>query len=525
MRVLVCDRIAEDGIKILRQSADVDVRIGLRPDDLKGIVAEYDALVVRSETKVTEAIIGAATRLQVIGRAGVGVDNIDVEAASRRGIVVVNAPTSNTIAAAEHTIALMMALARRVPQAHASLRSGEWQRSQFVGVEVRGKTLGVVGLGRIGGEVARRAQGLLMQVVGYDPFVSAEHGARVGISLVSLEDLLKVSDFVTLHTPLTAATRGLLGRKELALMKPTAYVINCARGGLIDEDALLQALEAGQLAGAALDVFSQEPPRDSKLLRSDRVIATPHLGASTREAQVGVAVDVANQVLAVLRGEPAMYAVNAPVFLPETLAALGAFLPAAEVVGSLFSQLQEGQLGPLEIVYSGDIAEHDTAPLTAAVLKGLLQPVSEEHVTLMNAMLLARGRGLAVREQKCGQSAENYANLISLRSGRPDGLREVAGTLVNGRPHIVRLNDYRVDFVPTDSYVLFGEHTDRPGIIGKVGTIMGRADINISFMQVGRKVARGRAMMILGLDDPIPDEVLAEVRAVEDIGNIRLVRL
>lgn len=525
MKVLVCDRIAEDGIKILRQGADVDVRIGLSADELRDIVAQYDALVVRSETKVTESIIEAASRLQVIGRAGVGVDNIDVEAASRKGIVVVNAPTSNTIAAAEHTIALMMALARRVPQAHASLRSGEWQRSRFMGVEVRGKTLGIIGLGRIGGEVARRAQGLLMQVVGYDPFVSAELASRLGISLVSLEELLKVSDFVTLHTPLTASTRGLLGRRELALMKPTAYVINCARGGLIDEDALAEALEEGRLAGAALDVFVQEPPKDSPLLRSEKVVATPHLGASTKEAQVGVAVDVASQVLAVLRGEPAMYAVNAPAFLPEAMAALGAYLPVAEMVGSLFSQLQEGQLGPLEILYSGVVAEHDTTPLTAAVLKGLLQPVSEEHVTLMNAMLLAKGRGLVVREQKSSESVENYTNLICLRSGLTGGVREVAGTMVNGRPHIVRLNDYRVDFVPTDSYILFGEHTDRPGIIGRVGTIMGRADINISFMQVGRKIARGRAMMILGLDDPIPDEVLAEVRAIEDIGNIRVVRL
>lgn len=525
MRVLVSDRIAEEGIELLRQGADVDVRVGLSPDGLRSIIADYDGLVVRSETKVTAQIIDAAARLQVIGRAGVGVDNIDLEAASRRGIVVVNAPTANTIAAAEHAIALMLSLARRVPQACASLRGGEWQRSRFVGVEVRGKTLGVIGLGRIGAEVAKRAQGLLMEVVAYDPFTSADHAARLGITIVPLEDLLRTSDFVTLHTPLTPATRGMLGARELSLMRPTAYVINCARGGLIDEDALYEALETGRLAGAALDVFAQEPPGGSRLLQSEKVICTPHLGASTREAQVGVAVDVANQVLAVLRGEPVRYAVNAPALSPEALAALGAYLPVAEVVGSLFSQLQEGQLGPLEVVYNGDIALLDTAPLTAAVLKGLLQPVSEEHVTLMNAMLIARGRGLTVSEKKTSESVENYTNLITLRTEKRDGVREVAGTMVHGRPHIVRLNDYRVDVEPNGGYVLIAEHTDRPGMIGKVGTIMGKADINISSMQVGRSTARGPAMMVLALDDPIPDQVLDEVSAIEDIGRIRVVRL
>lgn len=524
MKILVSDRIAEDGINILRQSAEVDVKLGLSPEELKKAIDGYDALVVRSETKVTADVISHAGRLQVIGRAGVGVDNIDLEAASRRGIVVVNAPTSNTIAAAEHTIALMLSLARNIPQAHASLCSGEWQRSRFTGVEVRGKVLGIIGLGRIGSEVARRAQGLQMQVIGYDPFVSADYATRLGVAVVSLPELLRASDFVSLHAPLTATTRGILGAKEFSVMKPTARVINCARGGLIDEDALFEALEQGRLAGAALDVFAEEPPRACRLVGSDKVIVTPHIGASTREAQVGVAVDVANQVLAVLRGEPAVYAVNAPVFLPETLAALGPYLPVAEHIGSLFSQLQEGQVGPLEIVYNGEIAQYDTTPLTAAVLKGLLQPVSEDHVTLMNALLIAKGRGLAVREQKSGESVENYTNLIRLRSSTNQGIREVAGTMVHGETHIVRLNQYRVDVVPTGGYLLLAEHNDRPGIIGKVGTIMGKADINISFMQVGRIVPRGEALMVLSLDEPITPEVLAAVKAEEDIVNVRAVR-
>lgn len=525
MKVLVCDPIANEGVEILRQGAEVDVKLGLTPDQLKEIVGQYDAVVVRSETKITESIINEAKKLQVIGRAGVGVDNIDVEMASKKGIIVVNAPAGNTIAAAEHAIALMLSMARRIPQACASLTSGQWQRSKFMGVEVRGKTLGIVGLGRIGGEVAKRALGLQMHVIGYDPFVAAEHAARLGISVVPLEELLRTSDFITLHTPLTSATRGLIGRKELGMLKPTARIINCARGGLIDEDALFKALEEGQLAGAALDVFSQEPLKDSPLLKSDKVVLTPHLGASTQEAQVGVAVDVANQILAVLRGQPAMYAVNAPVFLPETLAALGPYLPVAEAVGSLFSQLREGQLGAVEVAYNGEIGQYDTTPLTAAVLKGLLQQVSEENVTLMNATLIAKGRGLAVTEKKSVDTVENHANLISLRTADRAGVGEVSGTLVSGQTHIVRVNEYRVDFVPTGGNILIGEHTDAPGVIGKVGTIMGKADINISSMVVGRLAARGQAIMILSLDDPVSDEVLEAVRAVENLANLRVVQL
>jgi D-3-phosphoglycerate dehydrogenase len=524
MKILVSDKLAEPGVKLLKEFGEVDVKTGLAPEELKAIIGNYDALVVRSETKVTKEIIEATTKMQVIGRAGVGVDNIDIEAASKKGIVVVNAPMANSIAAVEHTVALMLSLARNVPQADASLRAGEWAKSKYTGVEIRNKVLGVIGLGRIGGEVARRAQGLMMRVIAFDPFASAEKAAKLGITMVSLEELLKTSDFITLHTPLVAGTKGLIGAKELAMMKSSARIINCARGGLIDEDALFEALEAGTIAGAALDVFVQEPLKDSKLLSCSKVVMTPHLGASTTEAQFDVAIDIADQVLSVLKGESSPYAINAPVFSPETMTALGAYLPVGEKIGALFAQMHEGQLGALEVVYNGDLAQYDTAPLTAAIVKGLLQTVSEEMVTLMNANLVAKSRGLAISEKKSAEEFENFANTITLRAAGA-GSKEVVGTLVYGVPHIVRLNNYRMDVIPGDSYMLIAEHIDKPGVIGKVGTLLGKADINIAFMQVGRVDPRGQALMVLGVDDPIPANVVKDIQAVENVGTVKVVKL
>ena len=325
MKVLVTEPIAEEGIDILSKQADVDVKLGLKPEELLSLIGEYEALMVRSETKVTAEVIEAGERLQVIARAGVGVDNIDMEAATRRGIVVVNAPTANTVSAAEHTIALMLALARRIPQAHAHLSGNNVLRHDFMGVEVRNKKLGIIGLGNVGSEVARRVQGLQMRIIAYDPFVSPEYARNLGVELVSFENLLQESDFITLHLPLIPETKGLIGAKEFSLVKPTVRLINCARGGLIDEEALLQAIEEGRVAGAAIDVFSQEPPTDSPLLQCEKIIVTPHLGASTAEAQTGVAVDVAEQVVAVLKGQPARYAVNVPLIPPDTLAFLAPF--------------------------------------------------------------------------------------------------------------------------------------------------------------------------------------------------------
>ncbi len=525
MRILVSDPIAKEGIAVLEAQADVDVRPGLRPEQLIDVVGGYDALVVRSETKVTAPIVEAAERLRVIGRAGAGVDNIDIEAATRRGIVVVNAPTAVTAAASEHTIALMLALARHVPPANQSLKAGEWQRSRFLGVEVRGKLLGLIGLGNIGAEVAHLAQGLRMEVVGFDPFVAADYASKLGIRLIGLDELLKTADFISVHVPLLPSTRGLIGARELSLVKPTARLINCARGGLVDEHALCVALEEGRLAGAAVDVFAQEPPIGSPLLKCSSVIATPHLGASTEEAQVLAAVEVARQVLAVLAYQPARYAVNMPSIRPETMELLGPYCDLAEKLGQLFAQLSEGQLSAVQVIYNGEIAEYDTAPVKAALVKGLLESVCEEPINIVNAVVLAKARGLHIVEEKSAEPVENYTNLVTLSVPSVGGVRELAGTVVRKRPHIVRINQHWVDVVPSGGYLVFTDHVDRPGVIGKVATLLGAAGINISFVQASRSEQQEDQMMVLGVDEPVDNGLFDQILAISEIRAARVVKL
>lgn len=523
-KVLVCDPIARDGIELLAHHAEVDVCTGLPREKLLTIVGNYNALIVRSETRVTSEVIAAARNLRVVGRAGVGVDNIDLGAATERGIVVVNAPTGNIISAAEHTLGLMLALARNIPQANYSLKEGKWERSAFLGVELRGKTLGIIGLGQVGAEVARRARSLEMQVIAYDPFVPEERARVLNVELVSLEDLLRQSDFISLHTILTPETRNLIGAKEISLMKPTARIINTARGGLIDEEALYQALEEGRIAGAALDVFGREPATDNILLKSAKTIVTPHLGASTAEAQERVAVDVAEQIIEVLNGLPARYAVNAPLIAPEALSALTPYLPVAQKAASLATQLHEGRPEQIEIHYAGDIAEFDTIPLKAAVIRGLLEPITEEYVNIVNAAIVAQRRGLRISEHK-GPSHEIYNNLITVRIATKGGATSVSGTLAHDGPHIVEVNDYWVDIPPADGYVLVCNNLDRPGTIGAVGTVIGQFDVNISFMNVGRTEKRGTALMVLVLDEPLTPEQLQKIRALPNIDAARQVRL
>ncbi len=523
-RILVADPIADEGVEALRAEATVDVKLGLKPEELASVIGDYDALVVRSETKATAEIIEAGQRLQVIGRAGIGVDSIDLKAAPRRGVVVVNAPAGNVSSAAEHTLALLLALARHVPQACSKLKSGEWNRKAFTGTELRNKTLGLVGLGRVGEQVARMVKGLEMRLIAYDPFVSEERGDLLGVELVTLEELLKRSDFITIHVPMTSSTKGIIGRKELGQVKPTVRFINTARGGIIDEEALYEAIEEGRVAGAALDVFSKEPATDNILLKSDRVIVTPHLGASTEEAQTTVAVDVAEQVLAVLGGRPARYAVNVPLMAPETAKVLTPFLSGASNVGHLCAQLADGHTNTIVIKYEGEIAEHDTAPLKAAVLGGLLESVTEERVTLVNASVIAQNRGLKVVEQKTVK-CENYANLISVEVTTDVGTTTVAGTLMRGEPHIVRVDSYWIDIVPTGGYWLFSDHLDRPGLIGEVGMVAGRSDINISSMQVGRLEPRGRALMVLSVDKEVNKDVRQQLLAIPDVYTVKVVKL
>ena len=558
IKILITDRIAREGFELLRTQlpeAQIDERTGLKPEQLKAIIGEYHALIVRSETQVTGDILAAAPCLKIVGRAGVGVDNIDIEAATRQGIMVVNSPTGNIVAAAEHTIAMLMALARQIPAANNSTKTGKWEKSRFLGVEVRNKVLGIIGLGKVGTEVARRALGLEMQIIAFDPYVAPEQARKLDVTMLSMEEVLKQADFVTLHTSLTSGphgTRGLIGTHELHLLKPGARLINCARGGLIDEEALLNALNENRLAGAALDVFSQEPVGDNavlkKLLAHERVIATPHLGASTEEAQVGVATDVAEQVVSVLRGDFPRAAVNAPLILPETLKVLQPYMRLVEQMGRLYTQLQPGPIHKIELSCSGDIANYDLRPLQAALIKGLLESVSDAHVNMINAGLLAKQWGLEILEQKSTMPTE-FANLVTLRmlsangyassfAGKPGSGDEyvelLSGTVMQGEPRIVCVGRYWTEFVP-EGYILFCRNPDQPGMIGRVGTVLGKANVNIRHMDVGpivrtphprdAQLSPDTALMIVSVDDPIPDWALQEIGAAGDIFGLTLVKL
>ncbi|MBI4214056.1 MAG: phosphoglycerate dehydrogenase [Chloroflexi bacterium] len=524
MAILVVDPIAEDGIDVLRSHAEVEVRLGLSPNELLQLVPKYQALVVRSETRVTADVIAAGKNLQVIGRAGVGVDNIDVDAATERGIVVVNAPAAITITTAEHTFALIMAAARNIPQAAQSLREGRWDRSKFVGSEIRGKTLGVYGMGRIGSAVAKRALAFEMDVIGFDPYLPEDAFQRLGVELVDLESLLARADFLTLHVPATADTENLIGSVEFAKMKPTAWLINCARGALVDEAALIDALDRGVIAGAALDVFKVEPAADNPLVRHPKVVSTPHLAASTREAQASVGVETAEQIIAVLEGRPAPFAVNAPIVSGETARVLGPYAHLTQILGNLCTQLAEGRMRSVQLTYSGDIADYDTTVLRASAIRGLLERVSGENVNLVNASIVARNRGLRITERTTS-TAQPYANLVLIHVETDRGTSSVGGTVINGEPHIVCIDDYWVTVVPTDSHLLLIRHTDQPGMIGKVGTILGEADINISSMQVGRERPRGRALMLLSLDDPVPPAVVRRISDVTNLNDVKSVRI
>ena len=504
--VLVTDPLSEEGLTYLRQHVAVDVRLGLSPEDLRDIIGGYDGLIVRSGTKVSSQVIQSANRLAVIGRAGTGVDNIDLEAATLKGIVVVNVPNSNAISVAEHTIALLLALARHLTQADARLRAKRWSRQGLAGVEVRGKTLGIIGLGRIGSAVARRAQGLEMEVVAYDPFVSMNYAARQGVSLKPLVDLLQESDFVSLHVPLTKRTKGLIRANELAMMKSTAYLINCARGGIVDEEALCAALEKENLAGAALDVFVEEPLPDSPLRNNQKVILTPHLAASTDEAQRLAAREITQQVVAVLEGQTPRYPVNAPPLLPEELAILGPYTDLALQLGRFYGQLAHANLTEVELTVSGEIASHDPTVLTASALQGVLEAISEELVNQVNSRLLAERRGLRVVERRT-PALENLTSSLTLTVHTTEGEWSVMGTVLRGAPHVLRINDFWIDFVARGQ-LLVSEHIEGLGVLGRVGTLLGKAGINISFLQVGRRERGGLGMMVLGVDDPLTQEVL-----------------
>ncbi|HEV2475675.1 MAG TPA: phosphoglycerate dehydrogenase, partial [Candidatus Dormibacteraeota bacterium] len=458
-KILVADPLAEDGLERLRRAGEVTIVSRLAEAELILRIPDYDALVVRSETRVTAPIIEAGSRLRVVGRAGVGVDNIDVPAATRRGILVVNAPRGNIVAAAEHTMALLFSLARWVPQADASVKRGEWTRSKFTGTEIRGKTLGVVGLGNVGSEVAKRAHGIEMDVVAYDPVVSTERAELFNVELVSLDELLERADFISVHVPMVEANRNLIGARELARMKPSARLINTARGGVVDEEALADALEAGRLTAAASDVFVAEPPGDNRLLKLPNFVATPHIGASTTEAQVSVAFDVAEEVAAVLAGDLPRFAVNAPALPPEELAYLRPFADLTERLAALHGQLFGGRVSTIELDFEGELADHDVNLLTASAIKGLLQQFTEERINAVNARLMASNRGIRLVERR-SRSHSSYASLVTVRIADHD----IAGTVLMGEPRVVRIDLFRVDLVP-DGRFLVSRHEDRPGVV------------------------------------------------------------
>jgi D-3-phosphoglycerate dehydrogenase len=515
VRVLVTEPLAERGLDLIREEHEVDVRTDLAAGDLAADVEPYDALVVRSQTKVTADVVEAARNLKVIARAGIGLDNVDVDAATRRGIMVVNAPQSNVLSAAEHTMALLLALARNVPNADAGLRAGRWDRERFQGVELHGKTLGVVGLGRVGTMVAQRALAFGMRLIAFDPYVSRDRARSLGIELMpDLGALLVQSDFVTIHLPRTSETESLIGPRELALMKEGARLINTARGGIVDEAALAEALRSGRLAGAALDVFAEEPATEHPLFGLPNVVVTPHLGAATQEAQDKAGVAIAEMVKLALRGEFVPFAVN--VAAAEVTEELRPFLPLAERLGRTLTALAEAPMRGVGVEYVGRIAEQDTRVVTLAALKGALTAVVHEPVSYVNAPQIARERGLEVAERRSSE-ARDYVNLVVLKAQTEAGEVAVGGTLVGPKhaERLVRVYDFDIDIAPAEHMAVF-RYEDRPGVIGTVGTILGEAGINVGSMEVGRTEAGGLALMCLTVDSPIPPPILD--RIVEAVG-------
>ncbi len=525
-RVLLSDSLATAGIEALKSHPEfeIDIKTGLKAPQLAEIIGHYDALVIRSGTKVTREIVEHADSLTVIGRAGVGVDNVDLESATRRGIVVMNSPTGNSVTTAEHAISMMMALARHIPAASAALKGGKWERSKFTGTEVCNKTLGVIGLGNIGRIVADRALGLKMKVIGFDPLITAEAASRIGVELVGPDELFERSDFITVHAPLTDDTSGLVGRAAFERMKKGVRVINCARGGIVDEDALVEALNSGKVAGAALDVFVQEPPPvDHPLLKFDNVIVTPHLGAATDEAQVQVAVEIAHQVSDFLLEGTARNAVNIPALSPKELEALEPYMNLAEKLGRLAAQLISEAPNQVAVGFAGDAANLKTEAIAAAVLKGILGSFLDEPLNVVNAPFLSRERGINVTETRSREKID-YVNMLTVKVTTPAGEHEVAGAVLGRAPRIVRIDGYRVETVP-EGYFLMLHNRDVPGVVGAVGTILGQSGINIAGLELGRDRIGGMALSLVEVDEAVPAAVLERLKTIPAITTASLIKL
>ncbi|HEY7464318.1 MAG TPA: phosphoglycerate dehydrogenase [Candidatus Limnocylindria bacterium] len=527
-RILVAEPVAVAGVEVLAAAHATVVRTGLDRAALLVLLSEgegWDALVVRSQTRVdAELLAAAAPRLSVVGVASVGTDRIDLEAATRAGVMVVNAPTGNTIAAAEHTMALMLALLRRIPSADASVRSGEWERGRFTGAELRHRTLGIIGLGKIGKAVARRAAGFEMRVIAHDPYLTDEQAAEHGAKLAGLPELLLRADVITVHTPLTAQTRGLIGRAQIEAMKPGAVLLNVARGGIVDERAVASALSEGRLAGAAVDVFSAEPMAPDNPLRfAPNTVLTPHLGASTAEAQDRVAVEMAEQLLEALAGVTPTYAVNAPSVAPDVVPRLRPYVELGRRLAILGRQLLPEPFDCLSLTYAGEIAAWDCSPVRTAALAGILEAVTDQRVNAVNADLVARERGLTVRETRT-DAAEPWSSLVTLELGEGNGALRLAGSTAHGRPHLASLDGFELD-AELAGLMLITRHRDQPGVVGAVGTALAAAGVNISSLELSRLSAAGEAMMVVSVDSAVPEHVLDALRAAPGIREARVVEL
>ncbi len=518
-KVLVSDPIDRAGIDILSQVAEVDQLTGLSIDNLKQIIGKYDALMIRSGTQVTSEVIEAGCNLRIIGRAGVGVDNVDVHAATKKGVLVVNSPGGNTIAAAEHSLALLLAVSRHVAQAHASTIDGGWDRKKYLGNELYKKVLGVVGLGKIGSHVAKVAIAMGMEVIAYDPFISVDRAQQMQVKLSELKPLFEKADYVTLHLPRTPDTENLVDENLLASMKPTARLVNCARGGIIDEAALANAIESGVIAGAGIDVYANEPLEKNSPLRSvkEHLILTPHLGASTAEAQENVSIDVAEQIRDVLLGLPARSAVNIPGLSAELMDRLKPHLQLGETLGLLVSQLSGGQFNELEVRLQGDFAQHPSQPIVVASLKGLLSSALGERINYVNASLEAKTRGIHVLEVKDEACRDFAVGALQIITRGDNGEHTVTGTVSpDGDLRITSVDEFPINVAPSQN-MLFTRHRDMPGIIGQLGSLLGQHNVNIASMQVGRKIVRGDAVMVLSIDDPIPSNLLNSIHSIEGI--------
>ncbi|MHB8883359.1 MAG: phosphoglycerate dehydrogenase [Thermodesulfovibrionales bacterium] len=525
MKVLVSDNISSKGVEILKKAGlEVDVRTGMKPEELKACIGEYSGLVIRSATKVTAEIIEAATNLKVIGRAGSGLDNVDKAAASQKGIVVMNTPGGNTVTTAEHTMAMIFAVARMIPQATASMKAGKWEKKKFMGVELFNKTLGIVGLGAIGGQVAQKARGLEMNIIAYDPFLSEEKAQETGIRKGSLEEIFTESDFITIHSPMTAETKNLINEKTISMMKNGVRIINCARGGIVNEKDLFAALQSGKVAGAALDVFEKEPPADNPLLTLENLVCTPHLGASTEEAQENVALAVAEQIADYLVHGTIRNAVNFPSIPSDQVPRLQPYITLAEKLGSFSSQIFEGGATEIIVEYHGDAAAVNTAPVTIAAIKGYLAPILLETVNFVNAPYIAKERGIELKEVKSSETGDYYS-MIALRIKYKGKESYVAGTLFSKKdPRIILIDGFKVEIVP-DGVLLLIYNNDKPGVIGNIGSLMGKNNINIARMHFGRESAGGIAISVVSVDSTPSAEVMEEIRKLPNILSVRQICL